>query len=323
MKLQILHVPDCPSTAVLAARLDEVLTGRADVAVERLVVTDQDAATALRMTGSPTLLVDGTDPFATPGTPASMSCRLYADETGTVAGAPSVAQLRAVLAGQRPAATLREGLTLAGWRTAGTGSRRAALPASLRRLHQAVLHHFLETGNAPDGTWMTERAHGLGLDADAAIRQLTAADLVHLDHDGHVVVAYPFSGVPSGHRVQLAGGPAVWAMCAIDALGISQMADRDATITAADPSTGEPVTVEAHDGRWTWTPASTVVLVARTGQRGPSAQCTCGHVNFYTRAEHAQTYLDAHLELTGRVVDQATAVELAGGVFGGLLRDPA
>ena len=29
------------------------------------------------MTGSPTLLVDGADPFARPGQPPSISCRLY------------------------------------------------------------------------------------------------------------------------------------------------------------------------------------------------------------------------------------------------------
>jgi hypothetical protein len=323
MKLQILHVPDCPNTAVLAARLDEALTGRADVAVEQVDVADQDVAAALGMTGSPTLLADGTDPFAVPGASASMSCRLYVDETGAVSGAPSVAQLRAVLAGHRPATAAREGLTLHGWRAAGTGSRQAALSPSLRRLHQAVLRHFLGTGDAPHRTLMTEQARGLVVDPDAAIEQLTAADLVHVDRDGQVAVAYPFSGVPTGHKVQLANGPAVWAMCAIDALGIPQMADRDTTITAADPSTGEPVTVEAHDERWLWTPASTVVLVAQTRQHGTSAECSCGHVNFYTRAEQADAYLDDHPALRGRVIDQRTAVELAGGVFGGLLRNPA
>lgn len=186
-----------------------------------------------------------------------------------------------------------------------------------------MLRHFLAAGDAPDRAWMTEQARGLGLDVDAAIRQLTAVDLVHVDRAGRVTVAYPFSGVTSGHRVQVAGAPAVWAMCAIDALGIPQMADRDATITAADPVTGEPVTVEAHAGPWTWRPESTVVLIAQTGHGGPSAYCTCGHVNFYRHAEHAHGYLDAYRELTGRVVDQATAVELACGVFGGLLRNPA
>jgi hypothetical protein len=323
MKLQILHVPDCPNTAVLAARLDEVLTGRADIAVEQVDVADQDVAAALGMTGSPTLLVDGNDPFAVPGVSASMSCRLYVDETGVVSGAPSVAQLRAVVVGRHPTTPPRKALALAGWRAAGTGSRQAALPPALRSLHQAVLRHFLNEGDAPDIGWMRGQASGLGVDPDAAIGQLTAADLVHVDRDGQVAVAYPFSGVPSGHQVQLANGPAVWAMCAIDALGIPQMADRDTTVTAADPSTGEPVTVEVDDGRWLWTPASTVVLVGQTRQRGTSAECTCEHVNFYTRAEQADAYLDDHPALSGRVIDQRTAVELAGGVFGGLLRNPA
>jgi hypothetical protein len=35
--------------------------------------------------------------FAAPGTPASMSCRIYRDETGRGAGAPSVEALRRAL----------------------------------------------------------------------------------------------------------------------------------------------------------------------------------------------------------------------------------
>jgi hypothetical protein len=100
------------------------------------------------------------------------------------------------------------------------------------------------------------------------------------------------------------------------------MADRDATIIATDPSTGDQVRVEAHAGRWRWAPAATAVLVAQTGASGPSAACTCGHVNFYGHAEHAQAYLVEHPELIGRVLDQSAAVELAGGVFGRLLRNP-
>lgn len=323
MKLQILHVPDCPNVAVLSARIAEVLDGRRDVEVDQVVVADQDVATAVGMTGSPTLLVDGLDPFAEAGPGPSVSCRLYLDETGAVAGCPSTSQLRAVLAGHRLPTGPRAGPTLAGWRTAGTGSRQAGLPSSLRQVHQGVLRHFLTVGEAPDRSWLTEQARGVGLDAATAIRELTAADLVHLDDDGRVAVAYPFSGRPSRHRVRLAGGPAAWAMCAIDALGIPQMADRDATITATDPSTGEQIIVEAQAGHWHWAPASTVVLIAQTGEGGPSAECTCEHINFHSRPEHAQTYLDTHAEVSGRIVDQTTAIDLAYGIFGGLLREKA
>ena len=66
--------------------------------------------------------------------------------------------------------------------------------------------------------------------------------------------------MPSMHRVQLAGGPAVWAMCAIDLLGIPQMADRDATIIATDPRVspsaqrGQDGCVSPHSpaGRLSW-----------------------------------------------------------------------
>ena len=52
-----------------------------------------------RMHGSPTLLVDGTDPFAVPGQPPSLSCRLYRDAAGRMSGTPTVEALRRVLAG--------------------------------------------------------------------------------------------------------------------------------------------------------------------------------------------------------------------------------
>jgi hypothetical protein len=73
-------------------------------------------------------------------------------------------------------------------------------------------------------------------------------------------------------------------MCAIDALAIPQMADRDATPTAADPSTAVAVTVEARDRRWLRTPAGTVVLVAQTGRAGGAPQCSCGYVNCRSHA---------------------------------------
>ena len=46
------------------------------------------------MHGSPTLLIDGVDPFAELGQPPGMSCRLYRDDEGRTSGAPSVGQLR-------------------------------------------------------------------------------------------------------------------------------------------------------------------------------------------------------------------------------------
>jgi hypothetical protein len=94
MNVEILQVPDCPNATLLAQRLHEVLGDHPHgIVVTHRVVHDADTAAAVGMAGSPTLLVDGADPFAAPGTAASLSCRLY---PGEVDGAPSIDALRAV-----------------------------------------------------------------------------------------------------------------------------------------------------------------------------------------------------------------------------------
>ena len=95
MALEILQVPGCPGADLLAARLDGLLAGRARVT--RRVVASQPEAERLGMTGSPTLLADGADPFARPGLLPAVSCRLYRDEHGRQVPSPSSAQLRAAL----------------------------------------------------------------------------------------------------------------------------------------------------------------------------------------------------------------------------------
>jgi len=94
MDLTVLAVPDCPNVMLLEERLAQVLEGRRDVTVSRQVIADQDDAARRGMHGSPTILVDGIDPFADPGQPARVSCRLYWDGDGQVDGAPSVSRLR-------------------------------------------------------------------------------------------------------------------------------------------------------------------------------------------------------------------------------------
>jgi hypothetical protein len=95
MTLEILQVPGCPGADLLAARLDGLLSGRPGVT--RRVVASQAEAERLGMTGSPTLLADGADPFSRPGLLPAVSCRLYRDEHGRQVPSPSAAQLRAAL----------------------------------------------------------------------------------------------------------------------------------------------------------------------------------------------------------------------------------
>ncbi|WP_219419323.1 alkylmercury lyase family protein [Pseudonocardia nigra] len=193
------------------------------------------------------------------------------------------------------------------------------LPPLQRELHRAILAVFVDTGAAPTTAWITDRATQLGADPDQAMARLAAADLVHTAN-GSVTVAYPFSGTATPHEVQFDYGPAVWAMCGGDALGIPLMARRTATITSADPHTGEPIRIRYHGaGDWQWEPDSTVMLVAGTTGCRTAAEAACRHVHFFTRPDHARAYLQANPALSGQVYDQADSIEVGQTVFGSLL----
>lgn len=97
MELTLLTVPACPNATAFEERLATALAGRPDTAVRRREVADEREAAEAGMHGSPTLLIDGVDPFAAPGQPPSLSCRLYRDATGRTEGAPSVEALRRAL----------------------------------------------------------------------------------------------------------------------------------------------------------------------------------------------------------------------------------
>ncbi len=89
---------DCPNWQLADARLRQALAraGRDDARIEHHQVTSPEQAEASGFRGSPTVLIDGRDPFADPDAPAGLSCRAYRTEAG-LAGAPTVEQLLAML----------------------------------------------------------------------------------------------------------------------------------------------------------------------------------------------------------------------------------
>jgi hypothetical protein len=98
MELTLLTVPACPNAAAFEERLAAALGGRPGAVVHRREVPDEREAAEAGMHGSPTLLIDGVDPFAGPDEAPSLSCRLFRDTPGRAVRAPSVEALRQALA---------------------------------------------------------------------------------------------------------------------------------------------------------------------------------------------------------------------------------
>ncbi len=238
--------------------------------------------------------------------------------------------------------------------------RRPPAEAGLRAVYQQVLRSFGTTGHAPRAADLAETAAQYGTTADAVLAALHAGDYLQLGPDGQIRAAYPFSGVPTPHLVDIDGGPRAYAMCAIDALGMAAMLGTGVTVTSADPGTGTVVTVTVRaDGKTVWRPTTAVVfngrlISAEASRPGPSAEASkpgpsaeaskpgpsgeacgpgpaasgpasadvcCGYMNFFGTRASAVAWGAAHPGVTGEILGQAAALRLGVDIFSKLLSE--
>jgi hypothetical protein len=202
---------------------------------------------------------------------------------------------------------------------AGMAAKRAGLTAGPRVVYQQVLRAFAATGRSPEPGVLEDKVRPFGVTAAQALAVLAAADVLGLDGEGRIRMAYPFSAAPTPHLVAITGGPQVHAMCAIDALGIPLMLAADAVISSADPLTGSPVTITFRGGQAIWDPGGAVVFAGCLRCDGPAEQARCGYLNFFAGSASAARWASQHPEVTGSALDHAQAETLAAETFGALL----
>ena len=103
MEITLQHFNDCPNWLDTMERIERVVeTTGIDADVRVQLINTPEAAEAHKFRGSPTILIDGSDPFANPDAPVGLSCRVYLTPDG-MAGSPTVDQIRSAIT--RPGAT--------------------------------------------------------------------------------------------------------------------------------------------------------------------------------------------------------------------------
>jgi len=226
-----------------------------------------------------------------------------------------------------------------------------------------VLLTFLASGEPPDRAALRRFARRHAVPLEATLDRMSEQDLIQREPaTGTIRAAYPFSGVPTAHRVMLSADPTpdathsdasssaggdpvhLYAMCALDALGIPLMLQRDALVTSVDALTGEALQVAIRrvgsaridsgagneqrstaslDG-WVahWEPA-TVVVFARPDEHecegGVAAGSCCPLTNFFVTREHAERWAEAHGSAEDVILAQDEALRRASALFAGVL----
>lgn len=102
MNVELVYFEGCPHADTAYEQLTDATAGRPDIRLTRRLVATPDEAERHQLHGSPTILIDGLDPFAEPDAPATWACRIYDTETGR-AGSPSPTMIRDAIASHHPA----------------------------------------------------------------------------------------------------------------------------------------------------------------------------------------------------------------------------
>ena len=103
MNVTVQYFDGCPNWQRAAELVRQALraAGQPPSALTLQAMHTPEEAERVGLRGSPTVLIDGTDPFAEQTAPVGLSCRVLPTPDG-LAGAPTLEQLTAALqAGQR------------------------------------------------------------------------------------------------------------------------------------------------------------------------------------------------------------------------------
>jgi hypothetical protein len=114
------------------------------------------------------------------------------------------------------------------------------------RTRNSTYRLFVKLGRAPRPDEVAAADDVAPADVRASWRRLHEAHALVLDGAGDILMANPFSAVPTRHRVD-AGGKEWFANCAWDAVGVCAALGADGDIASSCPHCGEPIEVGIRD----------------------------------------------------------------------------
>lgn len=195
-------------------------------------------------------------------------------------------------------------------------------PEHLQATHRAILHHFVETGQAPTAPDLAIILARPSAEIEAMLAELATICLYRDPANGEILGTYPFSARPTAHRLRLLSGQEVYAMCAIDALGVSAMLEQPVMIHSHCVHCGAQILLEVQSERLATIQPPTVVVWYQSANTGcVSAIAKCPGINFFCQTIHRVAWSEAHPDSKGYELTVVTALERGTKIFKRLLRD--
>lgn len=202
-----------------------------------------------------------------------------------------------------------------------------ALEAAEDQVWRTTLRLYGDSGRPPRIDEIAERGNLSEDRVRALLRKLQLRDLVGLEPGTDAIrYAYPFTQAETGHLVWLKG-KVLYALCAIDALGVGAMYCTDATVQSTCRMCREMIRVETGDGGRSLlsvSPSDAIVWYDFAYGGDAAASSCCPAIAFFCSSKHLLGWLDEQIpRRQGVSLAMDEALEVGRAIFGPILREPS
>ncbi len=118
----------------------------------------------------------------------------------------------------------------------------------IKQVRHYICEHFVEYEQAPTILQCAQAFSCPISQIQSAYQQLAEGRALVLQHNGEILMAEPFSAVPTAFYVEV-DKQAWWGNCIWDALGIPAMLKKDARVVTACGCCNDAMIIEIQDGK--------------------------------------------------------------------------
>lgn len=122
------------------------------------------------------------------------------------------------------------------------------------------------------------------------VNQLEEKDILRRNESNEIINIYPISLIPTEHQVIINEGSKLFAMCAVDALGMPSMFNKSAKIISQCKWCKQKITIKIENEKIVSKSHPNILIWSPKQQETPAAEKCCPIVNFFCSSEHLKDW---------------------------------
>lgn len=168
---------------------------------------------------------------------------------------------------------------------------RCELTSFEREVMNQIFKTILQSGKTPTTEELENTLKKSSKDISNVVNALEEKDvLLRSKETKEIVSIYPISLRPTEHQVVLSDGRSLFAMCAMDALSIPNMFNKNAQINSQCEWCKQKVTIEIDSGEIKSKSHSGIYIWSPKQREAPAAETCCPFVNFFCSSAHLKEW---------------------------------